>query len=226
MASVAKSHASQRTRRAHTIVRLLDATIDSLVEDGYAATTIRAVARRAGVSQGAATHHFPKRIDLIAAAIERLAERRAAELRAAAAALPGDADRRRGAALDLLRSAFAGPLFVAWVRLRVAASEDRALRERIAPLQRRARRLIAEIAAEAMPDAAAAPAFEARVDVLTAAMNGLGLQAHFDPRGAERHGDPWPFHRASLELILSAPADALRSAPRNGALPPTPDPTR
>jgi AcrR family transcriptional regulator len=217
----------QPARRAQTIVRLLDATVDSLVEDGYAATTIRAVARRAGVSQGAATHHFAKRLDLVAAAIERLSEQRLAELRAAAAALPDEAEARRKATLDLLCATAAGPLFVAWARLWVAGAEDDALRERIRPLTRRARRLIREIAAHAMPEVAAAPPFDTRLAVALSILSGLGFQLHFDPRGTERRGDPWPVHRAGIELILHAPAaspGSARTKALNDAFPPTSHP--
>jgi AcrR family transcriptional regulator len=201
----AKRDNSQPARRAHTIIRLLDATIDSLVEDGYAPTTIRAVARRAGMSQGAATHHFAKRLDLVAAAIERLSEQRLAELHAAVSALPDEAGARRKGALDLLCGASAGPLFVAWARLWVASAEDDALRERLRPLERRAGQLIAALA---VPEVAAAPAFDARLAIALSILSGLGLQLRFDPRGMERRCDPWPVHRAGIELILTAPAAA------------------
>ena len=65
---------SQEERRAETRAKLLDATIECLLEEGYAGTTTRRVAELAGVSQGAQTHHFPYRVDLVAAAIERLAQ--------------------------------------------------------------------------------------------------------------------------------------------------------
>ena len=49
---------SQAERSASTRALLLDATIDSLVEDGYASTTTTGIADRAGVSRGAQMHHF------------------------------------------------------------------------------------------------------------------------------------------------------------------------
>jgi hypothetical protein len=131
------------------------------------------------------------------------------ELRAAVAALPGGGVQRRRAAVDLVRSAYGGPLFVAWVRLWVAAGEDAALRERIRPLERRVRQLMRELAADAMPDLAAAPGFGARLAVMATTLNGLGLWAHFEPRSTDHRGDPWPAHRAVIELILTAPAESL-----------------
>src|SRR5690242_5936361 len=67
-----KTRRTQEQRRAETRAKLLDAAIESLLEVGYAATTTRAVAQRAGVSSGAQTHHFPRRVDLVAAAVEHL----------------------------------------------------------------------------------------------------------------------------------------------------------
>src|SRR5436305_1161301 len=100
---------TQAERRAETRGRLLDATIESLGEVGYAATTVRGVADRAGVSQGATTHHFPHRVKLITAAVEELSERRMADIRAAASEMPSDPEERLRAALEWFRSAFTGP---------------------------------------------------------------------------------------------------------------------
>lgn len=58
---------STRTRR-----RLLDATVDCLVEVGYAGTTTHEVARRAGVTRGALLHHYPTKQELVTAAVAHL----------------------------------------------------------------------------------------------------------------------------------------------------------
>ena len=63
-------------RSAATQARLLDATIESLVELGWAATSTTEVVRRAGVSRGAQVHHFPTKEDLVLAALDYLLERR------------------------------------------------------------------------------------------------------------------------------------------------------
>jgi AcrR family transcriptional regulator len=71
---------SHGDRRAATRRRLLDATIDALVELGYSRTTTLEVQRRAGVSRGALLHHFASRADLLVAAVDHLAAVRIAEL--------------------------------------------------------------------------------------------------------------------------------------------------
>ena len=58
----------ERTRAMRT--RLLDATIDCLVERGWSGTTTTLVSQRAGVSRGAQLHHFPTKRDLVVAAVE------------------------------------------------------------------------------------------------------------------------------------------------------------
>jgi len=55
----ARPRRGQEERRASTRARLLDATVECLVDHGYAATTTTVIAERAGVSRGAQLHHYP-----------------------------------------------------------------------------------------------------------------------------------------------------------------------
>jgi AcrR family transcriptional regulator len=121
----ARPRRTQEERSAETRARLLDATIASLVEVGYASTTTTAVCERAGVSRGAQVHHFPRKQDLVVAAVAHLAARRAAELRRRAEAVPdaNGAD-RIDALLELVTDAFGGPLFDAALELWVAVARS------------------------------------------------------------------------------------------------------
>jgi TetR/AcrR family transcriptional regulator, fatty acid metabolism regulator protein len=56
---------TQRKRRD----QLVECTIGAVVEVGYPRTTVAEVARRAGVSKGVVTYHFPAKDDLIQAVI-------------------------------------------------------------------------------------------------------------------------------------------------------------
>src|SRR3954469_18310436 len=103
-----------------TRAALVDAAVECLIEQGYAATTTVEVAKRAGVSRGAQLHHFPTKAELLAAAVEHLYARRRAEFRAAVAAMPDGVD-RIDSSVDLLWSMFSGPTFPAWLELQVAA---------------------------------------------------------------------------------------------------------
>lgn len=55
---------------------ILDAAIDCLAEDGHAALTTAAVARRAAVSRGTLHHHFATRTELVTALVEYVLYRR------------------------------------------------------------------------------------------------------------------------------------------------------
>ena len=71
-----------RTRAMRT--RLMEATIDSLVELGWSGTTTTVVSQRAGVSRGAQLHHFPTKQALVVGAVEHLMLMRREELAAIA----------------------------------------------------------------------------------------------------------------------------------------------
>ncbi len=124
----------ERTRLMRA--RLLDATVELLVERGFAGTTTTLVSERAGVSRGAQLHHFPTKNDLVVAAVEHLTEVRGAELAAAAAALPADVPRTRGV-LQVLADHFTSPVFVAALELWVAARTDPGLHDAVGPLEQR-----------------------------------------------------------------------------------------
>ncbi len=62
----------QQRKSAQTRQRLIEAGVDSLLEGGYAGLTTAAVAERCTVSRGAMHHHFPTRMDLVAAIVEHV----------------------------------------------------------------------------------------------------------------------------------------------------------
>ena len=124
----------QQDRSRVTRQKLLEAALDSLAAVGYSATTVAVVAARAGVSRGAAQHHFPTRADLFAAAVEYMTEVRLAEIRQQATALPSGAGRTE-AIVGLLADVYAGPLFRAALHLWVAASTEEPLRQQIVRLE-------------------------------------------------------------------------------------------
>lgn len=193
---------SQSQRRAETRGRLLDATIESLITVGYAGTTIRHVTELAGVSQGAQSHHFPHRVDLVVSAFERLAEGRIDRYRERASALPPDPGTRQRALLDLLWEDFSSPVFTVAVRLWVAAAEDEELRDRLVPVEQRIYANITELAAEVAGERGITKDFERRLAVAMNTVAGLALTREFDPSGRASKGNQWPYHRAALERML------------------------
>jgi AcrR family transcriptional regulator len=195
---------TQEERRAQTRAKLLDATVQSVLDVGYAGTTTRRVADIAGVSQGAQTHHFPHRVDLVVAAVERLAERRVAELREMAITLPEDPTERIRAMLDLMWNDFSSSTFTVFVKLWVAAADDQELYAHLVPVERQIARAIAQLAAAWRHETIETDEWDARLQLTLAALRGLALTQHFEPRRHQRR-DPWPRVRESL-LRLLAPA--------------------
>lgn len=128
---------TQAERSSATRRLLLDATVDCLVEVGYAGTTTAAVAERAGLSRGAQLHHFGTRQRLIAAAVQHLADRRLDQVQEQARRWVDDVARPRRA-LGLLAEALSGPLYAATFELWVAARVDPELREALIPVEQHA----------------------------------------------------------------------------------------
>jgi AcrR family transcriptional regulator len=114
--------------------RLMEATVDCLVEHGWSGTSTTLVSRRAGVSRGAQLHHFPTKQDLVFAAVQHLTDARGAELAAAAESLPAGRRRTR-AVLEMLAEHFTSKVFTAALELWVAARTDAALHQAVVPLE-------------------------------------------------------------------------------------------
>ncbi|MDR6117928.1 AcrR family transcriptional regulator [Aeromicrobium sp. SORGH_AS981] len=125
----------QAERTAAMRLRLMEATVECLVELGWSGTSTTVVSQRAGVSRGAQLHHFPSKQALVVGAVEHLTERRRHAMADAVRTLP-DVGRTR-AVLDVLAAQFTSPVFFAALELWVAARTDLDLREAVAPLERR-----------------------------------------------------------------------------------------
>lgn len=118
---------TQEDRSAATQAALLQATVDCLVEYGYAGTTTRLVADRAEVSRGAQTHHYPTKRDLVVAAVEHLFATRSREFAATFEGVPAE-QRTLERAIDALWSIVSGPSYAAILEVVVAARTDDELR--------------------------------------------------------------------------------------------------
>jgi AcrR family transcriptional regulator len=109
--------------------RLIDAAIDCLCEQGYAATTLQSVTDVAGVSRGAILHHFPNKVDLMIAVAEYAAgkqNRRVARL--LADAKPG-MDRYMGITMATW-DAMTRPPSIALIEIMMASRSDKDLSAR------------------------------------------------------------------------------------------------
>ncbi|MEV0793028.1 TetR/AcrR family transcriptional regulator [Kribbella sp. NPDC050459] len=179
--------APQQDRSRATRQRLLEAAVESLAEVGYAATTVSVVAARAGVSRGAAQHHFPTRADLFAAAVEYMTEVRLAEIRAQAAALPSGAGRTE-AIVGMLADVYTGPLFRAALHLWVAASTEEALRQQIVLLEAHVGRQAHRALLDVLEVSERTPGVRETVQGVLDMARGLGLADLLTDDSARRRG--------------------------------------
>ncbi len=140
---------TQAERRAATRRALLDATLQTLVRHGYAATTTTAIVRAAGVSQGALFNHFDSKADLLGAAVEdvypRLRETYADMItEGLGGGTPTEVARTT---LKLLLDAMHQPEARAMTELLIAARSDAELAARLAPVEAAHRADIRRLAA-------------------------------------------------------------------------------
>lgn len=185
---------TQEERSAETRTRLLEATIESLVEVGYASTTTTGVCERAGVSRGAQVHHFPRKQDLVVAAVAVLAARNVHVLRERATALPPDAaGDRLAAVIDLVAETFGGPLFTAALELWIASRTDPELHAALIPFERGAGRGLMQLWREVAGDLATHPNFDAVLELTLHLARGMALQKILrkDDTARRRSLDVW-----------------------------------
>ncbi|WP_107654596.1 TetR/AcrR family transcriptional regulator [Nocardia suismassiliense] len=154
---------TQAQRRAATITKLVEATIEAIAEVGYHNASLGEISRRAGVSKGGIFRHFDSRTDLVVAAAEEVGRR---HMRAF------DNIRVRentGHPLDLThvlhraRNQIRQETNTVWFELLVAARTEPELRARLAPV---ARALIDDV--ERVAVAALSPAVPADIARLLA----------------------------------------------------------
>ena len=174
MTDIATAREPKQDRSRATRQRLLEATIDCLAEFGWSATTVAVVAERAGVSRGAAQHHFPVREDLITAALEYMFDTRIAAVRDAAPALPVGPGRTEAVVLRLVEY-FTGTVFKAALQVWTAAAADVALQERIVPLENKFGRVAHRIAVQLLEVDDTDPGAHQLVQATLDLARGLGL---------------------------------------------------
>jgi AcrR family transcriptional regulator len=162
----------ERTRAMRR--RLLEATLQCLVERGWSGTSTTLVSERAGVSRGAQLHHFPTKTDLVIAAVEHIATVRREELAEAAAHLPSG-ERRTRQVLDLLGQHFTADVFAAALELWVAARTDPQLLAAVEPLERQTGRETHRLTVEMLDVDETRPGARELVQATLDLIRGLGL---------------------------------------------------
>ncbi|WP_433833349.1 TetR/AcrR family transcriptional regulator [Actinoplanes sp. CA-015351] len=126
---------TQAQRSEATRSKILDATVQCLVERGYAETTTAEVLARADVPRGTLLHHFPTKVDLLVAAVQHVARRRLDGLAAEVAAMPAGAGSLDDF-IDAVWRHFSSPIFWAALELWNAARTDAAVRDALVAVEK------------------------------------------------------------------------------------------
>jgi AcrR family transcriptional regulator len=198
--TVVPTREPQQDRSRATRAKLLEAAITSLAELGYHASTVAVVAERAGVSRGAAQHHFPTRDALFTAALEHVTLVRAEELRRElddiTGARPATSD-----VVDMIFSLYSGALFRAALALWVAAAAEPALRDQIVPLEARIGREMHRVVVRVLGADEREPGVRETVQATLDLARGLGLANLLtdDSRRRARIAAQWA---RTLDLVM------------------------
>lgn len=184
MTAAAGARLPKQKRSRATRQRLLESAIDCLATLGWAATTVTIVAEQAGVSRGAAQHHFPTREDLVIAALEFISDSRAALIRDTAG-LP-DGPGRTEAVIVRIVSLFTDRLFKAALQVWTAAAADDALKQRIRPLEARFGRAAHHLAVQLLAVDDTDPVAHRLVQATLDLARGLGLADLLNDDSARR----------------------------------------
>jgi AcrR family transcriptional regulator len=160
--------------------RVIDAAIECLGKLGYGATTLQVVTDAAEVSRGAMLHHFPSKVDLMAAVAEYAGERQGRYVRRRLADVKPGIDRYL-AITSAHWDSMTRPPAIALLEIIAAARSDRELGLRMIPIidaydtsQREA--VWVEAQSAGVTDRASV---EAMVHLHIAAMRGLALSLPF-----------------------------------------------
>lgn len=118
---------TQQQRRDETVARLLDASIDTIVDVGYARASAAVITKRAGMSVGALFRHFDTMGDFMAATAHEVLRRQLELGSKRAAEIPADQP-ALDAMLTILRDLTRSSTHAVMYELMIAARTDEKLR--------------------------------------------------------------------------------------------------
>lgn len=166
----------QADRRAETRRKLLDAAVTSLVENGFAGTTVDTIASAAGVTRGALNHHFDSKIELMLAAAGRVTEIFADRLTSRIERLAGP-DPYESALRSLWEAIYREPMFVARLELLLGARSQAEIVGKIKAEHLRGHLMVHQLLSDAFERSGSSLSLSQEVlDLALATLRGLALE--------------------------------------------------
>jgi AcrR family transcriptional regulator len=204
---------TQAERRASTRGALLEATLEVLVEVGYARLTTGQVVLRAGVSRGAQAHYFATKADLVVQALGHLTDRLVAEMVAQPLRDVAGEQEQYEVLLNRLWEVYAGPASAALLELFVASRTDPELKAHLVEFDHAVSRTLARTATTVAPALVGRPDFRGLMVTAIATIRGLWLlRAVASDRQIRRL---WPQAREQLVagFASAGPSDEAANFP-------------
>jgi AcrR family transcriptional regulator len=166
---------TQQQRREETVARLLDASINTIIEVGYARASAAVIARRAQVSDGALFRHFPTMGDFMAATAREVMRRQLGLFTKQVAEIPAS-EPALEAALTIMRDVTGNPTNTVMYELLIAARTDEKLKATLQEVLTEYANNIYDVA-RSLPGADQIPedTFVALVAILTNTFDGAAI---------------------------------------------------
>jgi AcrR family transcriptional regulator len=174
---IAPTRRTQSQRKEETMRKLFDATRESLIEVGYANTSVSQICKRSGVSHGGLFRHFSSRIDLIIAVAQDVSNKLIDLYQARFEELTSAKDPFETALL-LLRQNCRERDNQAWFELLVAARGDETLQQAMIPIWAENRARTLEYASRVFPDLRQSrPDFDSFIESIVNQFHGEAINA-------------------------------------------------
>lgn len=194
---------TQAERRATTRGALLDATIEVLVDHGYAGLTTTLVCERAGVTRGAQAHYFATKAELVVEALSHLTDKLVDELVSRPPGVASDLAGQYELLLDRLWEIFSGPVSFAQLELITAARTDEDLRRHLVQFDHAVMTTLGDAARRVAPELVDRPEFPSAMTTAIATIRGLRMLRAVTSERAIRRA--WPAARD--QLLRGLPLD-------------------
>lgn len=179
----------QAEKSSMTRTAILEATLQCLLELGYANTTTALIANYAGLSRGAMMHHFPSRMSVMSAVVDYLHMLRLSEYRALMADID---DPNRKLTRKAIKASVAAawsyvnlPSFFAYQELLSASRTDDELHAMIGPIEKDFENQFLDTAKAVFPHWNRLARLEAAHDIVQFLMKGMAL-SHMSVRKKAR----------------------------------------
>jgi AcrR family transcriptional regulator len=177
-----------QARGEATRLRILEATLSCIAEEGYEHTSTVRVCERSGVARGSLLHQFSTRAELMAASVAHLFQRLTADYVDTCAAVradeTNDVARRIELAGELLLAGYADPRLAAVLDIYAAARTDAELMAALKPVAARHRKVVRDLAQALFPATAKSKLAARRLAVVLDALQGLAFRSVVNREGA------------------------------------------